>query len=132
MEIEDQKMRDSVAEVLREMRAEAGLTQEQLAAKIGKTKQAVSRYENGAYFPAMTVLIEIAKYCGYSMGEVFDMAAQKLGENTSPSESVIKFLRAEVEATHKILNDAGVSSIGKDQDEVLSLSERVRIAINRT
>ena len=130
MEIEDQKMRDSVAEVLREMRAEAGLTQEQLAAKIGKTKQAVSRYENGAYFPAMTVLIEIAKCCGYSLGEIFDMASTKLGENTSPSESVIKFLRAEVEETHKILNDAGVSSVGAEH-QVLSLSERVRIAIRR-
>ena len=75
---EETAMREKFAEVLREMRQASGMTQEQLGARIGKTKQAVSRYENGAYYPAMPVIREIAEVCGYAMGEVFDLAAKKL------------------------------------------------------
>ena len=127
---EETAMREKFAEVLREMRQASGMTQEQLAAHIGKTKQAVSRYENGAYYPAMPVIREIAEVCGYAMGEVFDLAAKKLGVDTSAVEATITFLRNEVEGGHQVLNEIEVTSVGEN-GEPLTLTERIRIALKR-
>jgi transcriptional regulator with XRE-family HTH domain len=122
-------MREKFAEVLREMRLGASLTQEQLAERIGKTKQAVSRYENGAYYPAMPVINQIAVVCGYSIAEVFDLAAKKLGLDTSPTDATIEFLRKEVEEAHQALTDAGVTSLKPNGEEPLGLAERVKVAL---
>jgi transcriptional regulator with XRE-family HTH domain len=127
---EETAMREKFAEVLREMRQASGMTQEQLAARIGKTKQAVSRYENGAYYPAMPVIREIAEVCGYAMGEVFDLAAKKLGVDTSAVDATITFLRNEVEGGHQVLNEIEVTSVGEN-GEPLTLTERIRIALKR-
>jgi transcriptional regulator with XRE-family HTH domain len=123
-------MREKFAEVLREMRQAAGLTQEQLAARIGKTKQAVSRYENGAYYPAMPVIKEIAEVCGYAMGEVFDLAAKKLGVDTSAVDATITFLRNEVEAGHQVLGELEITSVDENGTP-LPLAERIRVALKR-
>lgn len=122
------EMREKFAEVLRQMRLEAELTQEQLAERIGKTKQAISRYENGAYYPAMPVIKAIADTCGYSMGEMFDLAAKKLGVDTSAIDATITFLRGEVEGAHQAFNESGITSVGEN-GEPLTLIERVRIAL---
>jgi transcriptional regulator with XRE-family HTH domain len=106
------------------------MTQEQLGARIGKTKQAVSRYENGAYYPAMPVIREIAEVCGYAMGEVFDLAAKKLGVDTSAVDATITFLRSEVEGGHQVLNEIEITSVGEG-GEPLTLTERIRIALKR-
>jgi transcriptional regulator with XRE-family HTH domain len=127
---EETAMREKFAEVLREMRQASGMTQEQLAERIGKTKQAVSRYENGAYYPAMPVIREIAEVCGYAMGEVFDLAAKKLGVDTSAVDATITFLRNEVEGGHQVLNEIEVTSVGEN-GEPLTLTERIRIALKR-
>jgi putative transcriptional regulator len=127
---EETAMREKFAEVLREMRQASGMTQEQLGARIGKTKQAVSRYENGAYYPAMPVIREIAEVCGYAMGEVFDLAAKKLGVDTSAVDATITFLRSEVEGGHQVLNEIEITSVGEG-GEPLTLTERIRIALKR-
>ena len=123
-------MREKFAEVLREMRQAAGLTQEQLAARIGKTKQAVSRYENGAYYPAMPVIKEIAEVCGYAMGEVFDLAAKKLGVDTSAVDATITFLSNEVEDGHQVLGELEITSVDENGTP-LPLAERIRVALKR-
>lgn len=128
--MEEETMRQGFAEVLREMRQASGMTQEQLAARIGKTKQAVSRYENGAYYPAMPVIMEIADTCGYAMGEVFDLVAKKLGVDTSAVEATITFLRSEVEGGHQLLNEIEITNVG-ESGEPLTLTERIRIALKR-
>ena len=45
---------------LKEMREQAGLTQEQLAEKIGVTRQAVSRWEQGITQPDMEMLVTLS------------------------------------------------------------------------
>jgi transcriptional regulator with XRE-family HTH domain len=127
---EETEMREKFAEVLREMRHASGMTQEQLAARIGKTKQAVSRYENGAYYPAMPVIKEIAEVCGYAMGEVFDLAAKKLGVDTSAVDATITFLRNEVEAGHQVLGELEITSVDENGTP-LPLAERIRVALKR-
>ena len=78
----------------------------------------------------MPVIREIAEVCGYAMGEVFDLAAKKLGVDTSAVEATITFLRNEVEGGHQVLNEIEVTSVGEN-GEPLTLTERIRIALKR-
>ncbi|MBC7344819.1 MAG: helix-turn-helix transcriptional regulator [Clostridia bacterium] len=45
-------------------RAEAGLSQEELARKIGTTQPAIARMESGKMVPRLDSLAKIAKACG--------------------------------------------------------------------
>lgn len=47
---------------LKELRAESGLTQKELAAKLSITRSAYSLYELGTREPSIVVLIDMAKF----------------------------------------------------------------------
>ncbi len=51
---------------IRQLRFRAGLTQEQLAEKLGLGAQAVSKWENAAAMPDITVLPLLAEIFGVS------------------------------------------------------------------
>lgn len=46
------------------MRMKAGLTQKQLAKKIGTLQPAIARIESGSYLPSLTMMNKIAKVLG--------------------------------------------------------------------
>ena len=48
-------------------RAAAGLTQAQLAKKIGTSQSMVARWESGAHVPSMRTLMKIAGAAGYEL-----------------------------------------------------------------
>lgn len=49
---------------LRQLREKAGLPQADLAARMGKQIQAVSRYESGTRVPTLALLYQLAKALG--------------------------------------------------------------------
>lgn len=51
----------SIAESLQSVRKQKGLTQEQLAQKIGVKRVTISRYENGTVEPGATALLRLCK-----------------------------------------------------------------------
>lgn len=53
------------------LRAQRGLTQEALAAQLGVTAQAVSKWENGAAAPDISLLPAISAYFGVTIDELF-------------------------------------------------------------
>ena len=55
-----------IAENIKRLRKQAGMSQEELAAKIGKTSAAVSQYENGRTVPRMGVIEDMAQIFGVS------------------------------------------------------------------
>lgn len=57
----------SIAPVLRELRRDHNTTQEQLAAHLGVTAQAISRWEAGTGYPDIETLPEIADYFGVTV-----------------------------------------------------------------
>lgn len=59
MEIEEDKL--DVALKLAELRKSAGLTQKQLAQKIGKPQSTISRVETGEMNPSIELVIELAQ-----------------------------------------------------------------------
>jgi len=56
-----------VADLLIKLRSEAGLTQAELAEKIGTTQSAIARMESGKVLPKLDNLYKIAKICGKTL-----------------------------------------------------------------
>jgi len=65
------------AERLTALRRARGLTQVQLADKIGSSQRAISSYETIAEFPPTAVLIDLAKALGVSADELLGLKTPK-------------------------------------------------------
>lgn len=65
----DQK---KIGAFLKALRAERGLTQEQLAEKMLVSSRTVSRWETGSNLPDLSVLVEIADFYGVELRELLD------------------------------------------------------------
>jgi transcriptional regulator with XRE-family HTH domain len=57
---------------LRALRGDAGLSQGELAARLGTTQSAISRWEHDGDAPRLATLAEIARACGRTVTLVFD------------------------------------------------------------
>lgn len=62
---------------IRQLRFKAELTQEQLAEKLGIGAQAVSKWENAAAMPDITLLPRLAEVFGVSIDDLFDLTAEQ-------------------------------------------------------
>lgn len=72
---------------LADMRKRAGLTQQQLAEKIGVTQQTIWYYENGRREMKSSVLIELSKALGCSVSDLLGLGHVRGVVNSSPSVS---------------------------------------------
>ena len=64
-------MKLNIGNKIHELRKEKGVSQETLAAALGITGQAVSRWEAGGSYPDMEMIPAIANYFGISIDELF-------------------------------------------------------------
>ena len=55
---------------LKDLRKEKGITQEQLAEKLGVSGRTISRWETGNNMPDISLLVEIAEYFDVSIPEI--------------------------------------------------------------
>ncbi|ABO49290.1 transcriptional regulator, XRE family [Desulforamulus reducens MI-1] len=65
---------------LRELRNELNITQEQLADKLGVSRQTVISIENGKYNPSLILAYKIAKIFAISIEEAFDFSEVGMDE----------------------------------------------------
>lgn len=56
---------------IKSARAALGLSQEELAKKVGVTRQTISAVESGDYNPTINLCIEICKALGKTLDELF-------------------------------------------------------------
>ena len=61
--------RDSVAKMVRDLRAKLGLTQEQFAAEVGVTWSTVSRWENARGKPSPLALRQVTELANRHSGD---------------------------------------------------------------
>lgn len=61
---------------IKHLRCKSGLTQEQLAEKLGLSAQAVSKWETAAAMPDITLLPKLAEEFGVSIDELFDLTTE--------------------------------------------------------
>ena len=62
---------------IRQLRFKAGLTQEQLAEKLGIGAQSVSKWENAVAMPDITALPLLAEIFGVTIDELFDLTTEQ-------------------------------------------------------
>ena len=75
------------------LRREKGLTQDALAAQLGVSAQAVSKWENGLSCPDILMLPEIAEYFGVSVDALFGRASvsAEVSAASAPAEPVVVY-----------------------------------------
>ena len=56
---------------LREYRRKAGISQEELARRVGVRRQTIVHLENGRYNPSLKLAMDIAKVFGATVEELF-------------------------------------------------------------
>ncbi|MBQ6646435.1 MAG: helix-turn-helix transcriptional regulator, partial [Clostridia bacterium] len=62
---------------IKQLRFKAGLTQEQLAEKLGIGAQSVSKWENAVAMPDITTLPLLAEVFGASIDDLFDLTSEQ-------------------------------------------------------
>ena len=83
----DQK---KIGTLLRELRNEKGLTQEQFAELVNVTNRTVSRWENGNNMPDLDILIQISDYYEIDLRELLDGERKSEKMNKELEETVLK------------------------------------------
>lgn len=61
--------------LIRELRAAAGLSQGKLATEMGVSRQTINAIETGRYTPSLPLAIALARFFSRSVEEVFDANA---------------------------------------------------------
>lgn len=68
------KKESTLSNCVRELRAaKAGMTQQELADRVGVTRQTIIALEGGAYAPSLALALRIAKVFGKSTDDVFQL-----------------------------------------------------------
>ena len=57
--------------LIRDLRASAGLSQGRLATEMGVSRQTINAIETGRYTPSLPLAIALARYFGRTVEEVF-------------------------------------------------------------
>ena len=83
----------TIGENIRSYRTAAGISQEQLAERIGKTRSAVSYYESGRITPRMYVIERIADVLGVSKLDIIEQR-----EHLTESETELLQLHRSMDA----------------------------------
>ena len=81
-------MNINLAEQLKALRKEKNISQEKLAAYLGISYQAISKWENGNAYPDIQLLPDIARFFGITIDELLQV--EKLDEQALLEEYVLK------------------------------------------
>ena len=65
---------EKLANTMKTLRAEAGLTQADLAAAVGVTRKTINTVENSVFTPSALLALKIAKALGKPVEDVFYLA----------------------------------------------------------
>ena len=88
------------ADLIREARLRAGLTQYELAERTGRDRSVIARWEQGAVAPSLETLVELVRACGFELPLELvpcdDLNLERLRKNVllSPERRVQRILQA--------------------------------------
>lgn len=75
---------------LKQLRGQSGMTQEQLAERLGVNSRSVSRWETGRTMPDFALLIELGRLYGVTVDELLDGAYRAKAEPVPEGETLEK------------------------------------------
>ncbi len=71
------KEHSTIRNSVRELRTGAGLTQEELAQKVGVTRVTINCLENGVYLPSIELALKLARYFRKPVEKIFQMEDER-------------------------------------------------------
>lgn len=77
---------------LKRIRKENNLSQEQLAEKLGVSRQAVSKWESGQSYPEMDKVLTICKLFNYNIDELMNENVKEVKENKESKNNLNKYV----------------------------------------
>ena len=96
---------------LKDLRKEKGITQEQLAEKLGVSGRTISRWETGNNMPDISLLVEIAEFFDVSIPEIIkgERKSEDMKEETKEvAETMSDYARAEKEQLLKNIRNMSI------------------------
>lgn len=79
-----------IGQLIKQLRKEKGLTQEQLSEILGVTSRSVSRWENGVNLPDFDLVIEAANYFDVTIYEFLDGERKENKIDKKENEALLK------------------------------------------
>jgi len=96
---------------LAQLRREKGITQAQLAEKIGTANKTVSRWETGAYMPDVEMLLILAEFYGVSVNELLSGERLSDGELRQKADDNIGYIVSENKKKYRVLLFSAVIAV---------------------
>ncbi|MBR2669633.1 MAG: helix-turn-helix transcriptional regulator [Solobacterium sp.] len=79
-----------IGRFLQDLRREKGITQEELAEKVGVARRTVSRWETGSNMPDLDILIELSDYYDVELREILNGERKSEHMNEELKETVLQ------------------------------------------
>lgn len=101
-----------IGKFISELRKEKGMTQEQLAVKLGVTQKSVSRWETGKNMPDLSLLQLLSAELGISVSEILDGEKISTVENKNVDEAINQIIDYSIKLKrHRIFSSRDVDFI---------------------
>ncbi|MCR5734710.1 MAG: helix-turn-helix domain-containing protein [Lachnospiraceae bacterium] len=81
---------EKIGSLLKELRKEKGLTQEELAEHFGVSNRTISRWETGSNMPDLSLLVEIADFYDVDIREIIDGERKSEKMNEEMKNTLLK------------------------------------------
>lgn len=117
----------TIGQNIKDARKQSGMTQQQLAEKIGKTESSIRKYEKGLVDTPLNVLKEIAEVLNWPLADLLDFSSlYSIPEEESAAydfSTEEQKLFIDVINKMKLLNEEGKQEVIKRIDELSRLDE---------
>ena len=94
-------MTATAAQVIREARLKAGLTQTQLAERLGRERAQIARWETGGQEPSFENVVAVVEACGY---ELTVEIGERVDNPALDAELTASILQAPQQRVHALLD----------------------------
>lgn len=94
----------NLSDNLKRIRKENNLSQEQLADKLGVSRQSVSKWESGLAYPEMDKVLQICKMFGLNVDELLNQDLKQVEENKQSKSNLNKIVDEFLDYINKTIN----------------------------
>lgn len=119
----------TLGEKIKELRKKANISQEELAEKVGVSRQAVTKWESDAGLPDLENLKSIATLFNISIDELLDYKKELLGDVVLEEEYSLEGIKKEGRARNK--EDAFILKRYEKASEVYSIQKNKKWSIKK-
>ena len=92
-----------IGKFIAECRKNVGLTQAQLAEKLGITDKAISKWERGIAMPDTSIMLELCNILGISVNELLSGEKIDMDNNENKNEQLLLEMAKEIEKKNKTI-----------------------------